>query len=264
MNIIKLILLFILICSPSFADVSQDGVDDYIQVTVSSVASLRPSPDMTACIWSKRNGASESFGRIISVAYDDADSGPFSAWAVNTDNTSDTNFLGYYAGQPGLTQNATSPTYNAFPNTTDWHYICMRTTIGTFVTGELLVDGVVRSSITTIGALALAYDTRAGFGELYIGCDADDTDNCTNHTNADFTYWNSSVPTSFLLSVYLAGKGRFTLQLSSPNIILNLPLSDCADGRSVNGWTFRDNANANNGTSSGGTCVASTKLTYPE
>lgn len=265
-HLLSLILTILLTSTICFADVQMDGVDDYVEVVVTSVSALRPSPEMTACIWSKRNGASETYAALIGVSYTDGDSSPYNAWSIFTDNTSDTNFFGSVAGTNGLSPNNTSPTYNAFPNTTDWHYVCMRTRFTTVIIGEFLVDGVVRSSVTT-GATGIAYDTTAGAGELHIGCDSDDTDGCTNHTNTEFTYWNTALTDAEILSIYNSKKRRFSLQVQSDNVILHLPLDEYPDGKAVSGSTFFANNQVNNGTAAGGASIISTAgsiLTYPE
>lgn len=248
-----------------YADVQTDGVDDYVEVVVTSVAALRPSPEMTACIWSKRNGASEDYSVLINVSYTDSDSGPYHAWAINTNAGSDSDFYGFFAGNGG-TQNATSPAYSAFPNTTDWHYVCMRTSFSSTITGNMLVDGVVRGTVST-AATSIAYDTTAGAGELHIGCESDDTDNCVNHTNTEFTYWNVALTDAEILSIYNAKKRRFALKVRPSNIILHLPLDEYPNGKAVSGSTFFANNQVNNGTAAGGASIISTAgsiLTYPE
>lgn len=264
----KLIILLIILLASTrcYADVQMDGADDYVEVLASSVPALQPATDMTACIWSRRDGASEAFGRLIGVAYDDTDSGPYSAWTLNTNNTSDTDFVAFGATNNGLAQNTSSPAYNVFPDTTSWHYVCFRSSFSSVITFDMVVDGVNRSTVTT-GGTAIAYDTTPGKGDLYIGCDAEDADNCTQHTNTEFTYWNAALTDAEILSIYNAKKKRFSLQIRPSNIILYLPLDNYPDGKAISGSPFASNTNTNNGTAGGGASIvskASSILTYPE
>lgn len=264
-RLLSQILIILLISTRCYADVQTDGADDYIEVLASNVSALQPTPELTACMWSRRDGANENAGNLFGISYDDTDSGPYYAWAIVTSSTSDTNFIAFSGTNPGLVQNSSTPAYSVFPNTTDWHYVCFRSSIATFITIDMIVDGVNRSTITTVAGVNIAYNTTTGKGDLYIGCDAEDADNCTAHTNADFTYWNTDLTDAEILSIYNARKRRFALQVRPSNIILHLPLDEFPDGKAVSGSTFSSNTNTNNGTAGGGASIVSKagSLSYP-
>lgn len=267
-TMLRSFLIFLMLASVSHADFTTDGADDYVQITTTtSNAELRPSPAMTACVWSKRNGANETYGHLFGAPYNDSDSAPYDGWSVQTNNTSDNQFIGQVTVNGFLPYTTIPATANVFPNTTDWHYVCLRTRYSTVIDVDLVVDGVQVATNTTTGT-NIVYDTTSGAGEITFGCESDDGDNCVNHTFGEFTYWKTSLTDSEILSIYKARKKRFAQQIQPTKIIMNKEFDDFPDGQAVSGGTYSSSTGqsdvATSGTGSTGvTSAASAYLNYP-
>lgn len=267
MNIRLLSLILLLIATPCHADFSSDGVDDNIEFAVANNTAFWQGAETntTACMWLKRNGASDNFGRMFGKTYDNADSGPWTTWGIEMNGNSDTEIIASCATNPGPATNTTAA-YEAFPNTTDWHYVCVRTRLVTTIQLDLVVDGVQRQTFSSVAGTTVTYDTRAGFGELSIGCEAAENDNCSSFTSHSLTFWDTNLSDSEILNIYNAKKRRYELQVQPENIRFYAPLDNFPDGKVLSGLTVKDNTNTYTGTITGGASAVSKAgevLTYP-
>lgn len=257
MNIRLLSVILLLFATPCHADFSSDGVDDNVEFAVANSSAFWSGAEtnITACIWAKRNGASDNFGRLFDKTYDNADSAPYSTWVISMNGNSDTEIVAACAVNPGVLQFATS-SYNAFPNTTDWHYVCVRTRLDTTIQLDLVVDGVQRATTSTSGT-TVTYDTRVGFGELSIGCEAAENDNCTSFTTHSLTFWDTNLSDQEILNIYNSGKSRYVLQVQPENIRFHAPLDEHTAEKSISGLTYKDNSQTYTGTITGGASAVS-------
>lgn len=267
---IRLLSLLILLLIPcvSQADIQTDGVDDYVQITTTtSNSALRPTPECTMCVWSKRLGANESYGYLFGIPFSDGDSAPYATLAVYSNGASDSEFIAQVDVNGFLYYTTLPATASVFPDTTTWHYVCARTRLVTTIQIDLVVDGVQVSTNSTSGT-NIIYDTTSGAGELTIGCESDDRDNCVNHQYAEFTFWNTALTDAELLSIYNARQKLFATQIQASHIIKNIEFDDFPDGQYKSSATFTgtnsltDNP-VSGASSTGVTTIASSALTYP-
>ncbi|NJO00339.1 MAG: LamG domain-containing protein [Bacteroidia bacterium] len=250
-------LIFILLSTPCLADFSSDGVDDNIQFDVADKTAFWQGAETntTACMWLKRNGASDNYGRVFTKTYDNADASPYTTWGIEMNGNSDTQIIASCAVNPGILSFATAA-YEAFPNTTDWHYVCVRTRLVTTIQLDLVVDGIQRQTTSTTGT-TVTYDTRVGFGELSIGCEAAENDNCSSFTFHSLTFWGTALTDAEILNIYNAKKSRYVLQVHPSFRRFHAPLDEHTAEKIISGLTYKSDNQAYTGTITGGTSALS-------
>lgn len=268
MNILlRSLIIFFLLSSLAYADFSSDGVDDNVEFAVATSSAFWSGAETntTACIWAKRNGSSDNFGRLFGKTYDNADAAPYTTWGIEMNGNSDTQIIASCATNPGTLALSTSA-YTAFGDTTTWHYVCVRTRLVSTIQLDLVVDGVQQQTTSSGSGTTVTYDTRAGFGELSIGCEAAENDNCTSFTTTELTFWDTNLTDAEILNIYNAKKRRYALQVQPDNIRFHAPLDAFPDQKSISGSTYKDNSQAYTGTVTGGASaisVAGSVLNYP-
>ena len=268
-RILPFILLFILICSPCWGGISLDGADDHCFHDSVGIANLEPPRLLTACAWAKRNGASESSGRIICRAVNDGASGPFISWCITTDADSDTDihvFTGFASGFN------TGTAVTVFDDTTTWHHVCQRIIADSdsTVIHQLYVDGVQVASDDTAKNEDIIYEVTSGDGDTLIGCGGSLTGTaCGAFDVTDFVFYNIDLADAQILQLAAKSK-RIGLNVKPSNLQMIHPLDEHADGDSVDGGTYHDiSGNGynftcdNGGNNTGMTAAAEEILSYP-
>lgn len=246
----KLLLIFLLVCSPVFAGVDFDGADDYVVGTDSFY-----SDAITVCAWVNpdvldTNNRSIVFKRNGTDANQNANE-----WQLHATSTG----TGFAAWQTGGSIAPCNPSGAAI-STSSWSHVCA-TSEGNGGNCYVFVNGVAGAA-DAVGAATQDTTSTIQVGTRNANNDA----RYWNGRITEVAIWNARLTDDEIINLASSRMKRMPLQIKKDNLKIYLPMDHYADLDIVAEDTFYDlSGNGNNftGKTPDINAVAEEALTYP-